>query len=406
MQPWSPWASGSCSAITRVRTPLLGVLLALSPMALFMMAVLNSSGLEIASGFAAWCGALCVVTHPSVPRALAVWTAVAMIVLVLARAVSPLDALVIAVVLAFFVGWRGLRKRVNPSLRPLWIPVAVSLVAAAIFLLIFGSISLIGFPPHHPASLLSNMATSLRLTGGYLEQCVGNFGLLDIPAPTWVVAVWTACLTVLTTAAFMLSAPCRRALPVLALAVVVIIVALQAPQMNKVGPWYQGRYILPIMIGFPLVASCFEWRGRRFLPQRTLSCGVLVVGIALFAAHLAAFNRALQFYKSGQGLPGRTSAWLPPGGEFPVQLVFVVGAIVTLAFVVGMISGAGDQLLSANAESGNWPAEGKMPPSLAEACFIGNHGPVFHPLCRQGYPHTPFMKGRGRVKRLGPRSCS
>jgi hypothetical protein len=43
--------------------------------------------------------------------------------------------------------------------------------------------------------------------------------------------------------------------------------------------------------------------------------------------------------------------WSPPGGEIPVQVVFVVGAIVTLALVVVMISGAGDQLLTANAES-------------------------------------------------------
>ena len=322
------------------RTPLLGVLLALSPMALFMMAVLNSSGLEIASGFAAWCGGLCVVTYLSVPRALAVWTAVAMIVLVLARAVSPLDAIVIAVVLAFFVGWRGLRKRVNPSLRPLWIPVAVSLGAAAIFLLIFGTISLIGFPPRHPASLLSNMDTSLRLTGGYLEQCVGNFGLLDIPAPTWVVAVWTACVTALAAVALILSAPCRRALPVLALAVVVIVVALQAPQMNKAGPWFQGRYILPIVIGLPLVASCFEWRGRRFLPQRTLPRAVLVVGIVLFAAQFAAFDQALRHYRGGHIPLYAPGAWFPPGGEFPVQAVFVIGAAVTLVLLVVMSSSA------------------------------------------------------------------
>ena len=45
------------------RTSLIGVLLALSPMVLFMMAVLNSSGFEIAAGFATWCGGLCMVTH-------------------------------------------------------------------------------------------------------------------------------------------------------------------------------------------------------------------------------------------------------------------------------------------------------------------------------------------------------
>ncbi len=49
------------------QTPLLGALIALSPMALFVMAVVNSSGLEIAAGFASWCGALCVIEYRFVP---------------------------------------------------------------------------------------------------------------------------------------------------------------------------------------------------------------------------------------------------------------------------------------------------------------------------------------------------
>ena len=319
------------------RTPLVGVLLALSPMVLFLMAVLNSSGLEIVAGFAAWCGGLCVVTYLEVPRALAAWTAVAAILLVLSRPTSPLDLLIIVVVLAVYVGWRGLRERLNPSVRRLWIPVALALAVAALFLVIDGPPHLIGSPPRHPAGLLSNVATTVRLTGGYLEQCIGNFGVLNIPVPTWVTAVWTACLTALTAAALVLSAPCRRALPVVALAIVAMTIALEAPKINVVGTYFQGRYILPVVVGFPLVASSFEWRGRLLVPQRTLARSALVGGIVLFAAQLAAFNRTLQVYKSGQGILGQTSAWLPPGGEFPVQLVFVVGAIVTLAFVVFMM---------------------------------------------------------------------
>ena len=332
------------------RLPLVGVLIALSPMVLFLMAVVNSSGLEIAAAFAAWCGMLCVVTHPELPRALAAWTAVALIFLVLSRPTSPLDLLIIAVVLGLYVGWRGLRERLNPSVRRLWIPVAVALGVAAVFLVVDGAPHLIGVPPRHPASLLSNMATTLRLTGGYVEQGVGDFGILNVPAPTWVTAVWTACLTALTAAALVLSGPCRRALPVLALAILVMTLALEAPKINVVGLYFQGRYILPMLVGFPLVASSFEWRGRRTLPRPILTRSGFVVGIVLLVAQVGAFNGALQTYKAGHGLNGATH-WSPPGGELPVQVVFVVGAIVTLALVVVMISGAGDQLLSTSAES-------------------------------------------------------
>ncbi len=245
------------------RTPLVGVLIALSPMVLFLMAVVSSSGLEIASGFATWCGGLCVVRNPQVPRPLAIWTAVAAILLALSRPTSPLDVAIIAIVLAFLVGWHGLRERLNPSLRPLWIPlVGASRRRRNLPRWSAGHRGSPGYPLAHPVSLLSNMRTSFGLTGVRLRQMVGNFGWLDTPVPTWVVAVWVAGLAGLTAAALFLSAPCRRALPVLALLILAMPLALESPQINRVGTYWQGRYWLPLAVGFPLVAATLEWRAR------------------------------------------------------------------------------------------------------------------------------------------------
>jgi hypothetical protein len=130
------------------RTPPIGVLIALSPMVLFLMSVVSSSGLEIASGFSTWCGALCIVEHTLLPRALAIWTAFAAVVLVLSRPTSPLDAVVITIVLALLIGWHGLRQRLNPSLVPLWSPVLVALIVAGGFLVVFGGPHLT--VPHRP----------------------------------------------------------------------------------------------------------------------------------------------------------------------------------------------------------------------------------------------------------------
>ncbi len=319
------------------RTTLIGVLLALSPMVLFVMAVLNSSGFEIAAGFATWCGGLCVATHSKVPRALAIWTAVAGVLLILSRPTSPLDVVVIAVVFAVFVGWRELRQRSNRSLHPLWIPLVVAMIVAAVFLAIGGIPALLGIRPQHPASLLSNMATTVRLTGGYLEQSIGNFGLLDIPVPTWITVVWVACLSVLTAVAIFVSGPCRRALPVLAVAILAVTVGLEAPQINAVGNYFQGRYILPLLVGFPLLASALEWQGRYALSSRTLRRSVLALGVVLFAGQVTAFNRALQYYKGGHGhLVGVPAGWVPPAGDFGVNAMFVAGALITFALLVVM----------------------------------------------------------------------
>jgi hypothetical protein len=325
------------------RTPLVGVLIALSPMVLFLMAVVSSSGLEISSGFATWCGGLCIVERPQLPRALAIWTAVAAVLLILSRPTSPLDAAIITVVVALLIGWRGLRQRLNPSLVPLWSPVLVAAIVAGGFFVVFGPPHLIGLPPPHPAGLLSNMWTNLRLTGVRLRQCIGDFGWLDTPVPTWVVIVWTPCVAGLTALALTLSAPCRRALPVLALLILAMPEALYAPKMNTIDLNWQGRYWLPVVVGFPLVASTFQWRSRRHRDHRTDRQWVapaLLLGLVLvlFAAQVASFLHALTRYEVGIGVPAGTPiTWLPPGGHYLVVVAFVVGAVVTLSLVVFMM---------------------------------------------------------------------
>jgi Predicted membrane protein (DUF2142) len=329
------------------RTVLVGVLIALSPMVLFLMAVVSSSGLEIASGFATWCGGLCVVANPQVPRSLAIWTAVATILLALSRPTSPFDVVIIAVVLAFLIGRRGLRERLNPSLRPLWIPLVGAFLVAAIFLVIGGPPRLTGAPLAHPVSLLSNVRTSLSLTGGRLRQMVGNFGWLDTPVPTWVVVVWATCLAGLTAAALFLSAPCRRALPILAVLIIAMPLALESPQINRVGIYWQGRYWLPLAVGFPLVAATFEFRARRARRQQRGPVGkewvaptlTLGLGLLLFAGQVASFQHALTRYEIGLGVsPDTPVTWLPPGGHVPVIALFVVGYLVMLGLVVAMMA--------------------------------------------------------------------
>lgn len=325
------------------RTPLVGVLIALSPMVLFLLAVVTSSSFEISCGFATWCGALCIVEHPQLPRPLAIWTAVAAVLLIVSRPTSPLDAGIITVVSAVLIGWLGLRRRVNRSLVPLWSSVLAAVIAAGSFLVVVGPPPVLGLAPHHPASLLSNMWTTLRLTGVRLRQCIGNFGWLDTPVPTWVVVVWTACVAGLTAFALALSAPCRRALPVLALLILAMPLALESPTINRLDVWWQGRLWLPVAVGFPLVASTFIWRPRRHGHRRTGRQWVtptitLGVGLVLLVAQVASFERALTRYEVGLGVrAGTPTVWLPPGGHDLVVVAFVVGAVVTLALVVFMM---------------------------------------------------------------------
>jgi hypothetical protein len=303
----------------------------------------SSSGLEIASGFATWCGGLCIVELPQVPRPLAVWTAVAAALLVLSRPTSPLDAAIITVVLAFLIGWKGLRRRLNPSLVPLWSPLLATVILAGLFLAVFGLPHLTGVAPRHPAGLLSNMWTTLKLTGPRLRQCIGDFGWLDTPVPAWVVGLWTACVVGLIALALTLSSACRRALPVLALLILAMPLALESPQINTVDVYWQGRYWLPVAVGVPLVASTFTWRPRRHEHRRigrewVAPALTLGLGLVLLAAQIGSFEHALTRYEVGLDVPaGSPTFWLPPGGHDPVVVAFVGGAVLTLALAVCMM---------------------------------------------------------------------
>jgi Predicted membrane protein (DUF2142) len=337
------------------RTVLVGVLIALSPMVLFLMSVVSSSGLEIASGFASWCGALCIIAHPKVPGALGIWTAIAVSFLLMIRPTSPLDVVIIAIVMAVLVGWRGLSVRLNQSLRPFVVIVSIAAAITVVMLFIDGIPHLQGLRPPHPMSLLSNMWTTLRLSGRRLAQCVGNFGWLNSPSPPWVVAVWVGSLAVLTGVAVFVSASCRRALVVLALLILAMPLLLESPQINTVNQYWQGRYWLPVVVGFPLVAATFPWPERRLRRPGALTRPIapvltLALGIVLMIGQVAAFELALSrneavnevlkeaflHRQSVTGVHVATTAWSPPGGNAVVTLVFVVGAIITLALAVVM----------------------------------------------------------------------
>jgi hypothetical protein len=322
-------------------SPLFGALVAISPMVLFIGAVVSSSGLETAAAFAAWCGGLCVVQAPEVSRGLAAWTSLSFILLILSRPISPANAGVIVVVLGILVGWSRSRAILRgPNIRPLWLSAALATVLAGFYLLIAGLPDLLGQPSGPPVSITGAVWLTLRLTGQQLRQCVGDFGWLDTPAPLWVVVIWAAVLVGLIAYALVVSRRARFALPLLAAAIVLMPVVFESPQINTVGIYWQGRYWLPLLVGLPLVASSV-------LPSTIFGAALSaaharywrVAGFAalvalLVAAELGAFLTALQRYETGLGTkPAGAVDWAPQGGTALVIALFVTGQVLLVGFV-------------------------------------------------------------------------
>jgi hypothetical protein len=327
------------------RSPLAGALIALAPMVLFVTSVVNSSGLEVAAAFASWCGGLCVIERRPVPPALAICTSLSFIFLILSRPISPAEAAIIVAVLATLAGWRSLRMWIHDrSLRSLWLPGSISVIVAGVFLLIGGQPHLLGIPAKPPLTLARAIWTGLRQTGPRLRQCIGQFGWLDTPVPSSVVVVWTSAVGAFSAVALTFSSACRRALPLLALAVLAMPAALEAPKVNAVGFYWQGRYWLPIVMGLPLVASAVQ-RGPRHVrthvgtrwPSAPLVqvVGLLCLGVTLIVAQTVAFLTALHRYQTGLGTPtGTRAGWSPPGGASVVLALFIAGQVLLLGFVL------------------------------------------------------------------------
>ena len=318
------------------RLPLFGALIALSPMVLFVTSVVNDSGLEVAAAFAAWCGGLCVIEQETPHRFVTVGTSIALVLFVLARPVSPAYVAVLIVTLGLLAGWQRTRQLLgSPDVRRIAAAVAVAMGVAVVSLVIGGQPSLLGSPVKPALSALGSIEDTLRLTKLRLLQCIGTFGWLDTPVPLFTTVIWTTAAGLLLAAGLAVSSACRRALPFLILAILVAPVVFESPRINVVGTYWQGRYWLPIVMGVPLVASTFgrpaTHRRSRLRLQR--AAAMLVSGLILGAAQLAAFLTALHRYETGLGAkPGTPVTWTPPGGTVLVVTLLIGGQLLLVAF--------------------------------------------------------------------------
>jgi hypothetical protein len=322
------------------RLSLVGAMIALSPMVFFVTSVVNSSGMETAAAFAAWCGGLCLVERTSIPNGLAVLTAVSFAILILSRPISPANAAVIIAVLMTLAVWGRARAFLrNRSVRPVWISILIAMILFGVFVIAVGAPAPLRVGGTAPMGLLDRLWLTLRLTGGRLRQCIGDFGWLDTPAPRWIVVVWTLVLVGFLAYGLAVSPRCRRALPLLALAIVAMPMIFESPQMNSVGPYWQGRYWLPLVVGLPLVASSVAPRRvppteRPAAATRRQLGGVVSLGLLVIVAQVAAFLTALHRYETGLGVPaGSRARWTPPGGTVLVVSIFIIGQILFLGFV-------------------------------------------------------------------------
>ena len=295
--------------------------MALSPMVLFISAVVNSSGMETAAAFAAWCGGLCVVARTEIPRSLAALTSLSFFILVLSRPISPFNAAVIGAVLATLAGWGRSRELIrNRSVRPIWVWALVATMVTVVMYAVFGLPTLTGVPEKPPLSIVGSVWLTLRLAGGQLRQTIGDFGWGHIPAPLWVIVAWSSAVLGLLAYGLASSQRCRRALLLLALAILAMPLIFESPQINSVGPYWFGSLLAALggraPVGGHVYRASSAWAGSPGGKSRLAATD----RIDRHGGHFSSWSRLVRYSPRFMGwegfriiIDGFRFHWTPPG---------------------------------------------------------------------------------------------
>lgn len=279
---------------------LAGLGVAVTPMACYLATIVNPSGIEIAAGIATWV-LLLVATREdrAMPTGMAAALAVAGSVLVLSRALSAVYFVLIVgtVVLAF--GWRAFDPR-RRQVQAIVGVLGVSFLVAAAWVLTHDPTALVPALVIQPASLFGKLMQSVGKTGSNLEQMIAAFGWLDVRSPRGVHFAWLFVTGTLVLFAMHSARQLRAQLALVAVvaATLLIPIVIEVRGYDQYGLIWQGRYILPVAVGIPLLSGVLLDRAaapmRAFLerPRRSLI-------VMLWVAHCVAFWFLLRRYSMG-----------------------------------------------------------------------------------------------------------
>ncbi|MDN4614428.1 DUF2142 domain-containing protein [Leifsonia sp. F6_8S_P_1B] len=331
------------------RVPLLAFAVAVTPMLLFLSGSVNPNAVEATATLAVFCGMLAIVLSPDPARlrGRAAIVAVAAVLAVNARGLSPLwvlVALAVPLLLADRSTLRALFRR--PAVLLTAGLIGAGTLAAVAWTLATNSLAnaiahpeeaqafpLVGAPP------LTGFSNVLFDTVEYAHGLIGLFGWLDTPAPGIVLYGWGLAVGAIAVGALLVLRGRRLAAAIALIAAFVLLPPLvQAAYIHGGGMIWQGRYALPLFLCLVIGVAALladqpfadgaAWRRLRVL---------VLIGAA--GGQLWAFAAALRRYAVGSAGSLHTflfgdAAWAPVGGVLPVLLattaVIVVAALLLL----------------------------------------------------------------------------
>jgi hypothetical protein len=294
---------------------LLGLLLAVTPMALFCAAILSDSATEIAGGLAFFSCLLRLGRPPPVRARWWAFTAASGAIFALSRSASP-AWLVLALLIA--VAWSGPRtfaRRWSDG----WAP---RVTAGVLVLAVALNLVWEGFYGTHLSPETSQLHAGL-VAGAHewwraLPELIGKFGYLEVKLPLIIPIAWFGLVVALLAAAGVVADPRERVL-----LTVIVAVGLAGPVVfyalliRPTGGGLQGRHVLPILVALPLLAG--ETLNRHRHRAKAVWLRPLALAIPTWVAVMqvvAWYVNAKRYAVGGSGPEWFLSraAWAPPAG--------------------------------------------------------------------------------------------
>jgi len=324
-----------------------GVAVAMTPITWFLAASVNPSGFEIVTAICLWT-ALTVFASDYVdnpPRGLIAIIGVAGSVLVLIRGLSPLFVVIIGVIIAIAVGpkrlWALARRRRDVQVAAGAIVLAALVAAAWIFTQHTLNIAPDGAKVAPGTSEYEIMRLVAHHIRDWIREAVGVMGWLDTPMPHWFYDLWYLMITVLFVGGLILASwRVRIALVATAVLSVLVPFVLVVRQVHQLGIVWQGRDLMPLAVGVPILAAGMWSKSRRSRSlQRSVSAG-LVGLVALLT--MGAFYLNLRRYAVGRSGSRlfflHRGGWSPPTGSFATLAIYgVVTAAIAAVIIVWLL---------------------------------------------------------------------
>jgi hypothetical protein len=328
------------AAVRRSAAPRLlstGVVIAITPMVLFLGGVVGPAGTEIAAAIAFWVCGLVLLSRAAdrVERSLVTGAGIAGCVLALSRPLGPLWIGLIALALACVSSRTALRTVARSGRARVWAALVVAAMAVQVAWNVIAGPRDATLTGHVAANLstVDQLADSFGATFGWYREMIGSFGWNETLTPTLTWVPWTAALGFLFFAALAwVARRCAGVLLALVAAVIVVPIVFELTPYHVDGGSWLGSSTLPLAVGVPILAAhglTTTARGRDLLASRF----VLAVGVIAGVGQFLAFAANLRRYTVGGSqdlLYWFHAQWDPP---LPPLLLTAGYAVLVAAFL-------------------------------------------------------------------------